>query len=166
MNTNTHQDRMDALLENYVSAYKSIHAKSCFSPEELDVVLLSMFFEKGCLYCIDAHRSISERMPDSDMEKERQLKEDALILEAKQRALSAFSRSVASRKGYSKEDIEQFFSSGHSEKQLLCVIAIHGILTWNNFFSPIYEEPLRELIKDRVMSIADIKTLEIVSLAS
>ena len=160
MKSSTQQNSYADLLDTYVSAYKSIEAKSCFTLKEQDVVLLSMFFEKGCLHCMDAHRVISARMSAQNEDDG-----STEIPEVKLKTLSAFSRSVASRKGYSKTNIEDFFNSDYSEKQLLCVIAIHGILTWNNFFSRIYEGPLAELTKNSVQSKEDIRTLEIITLA-
>lgn len=165
MNTNTRQNSKDALLESYISAYKAIHGKSCFSTKELDVVLLSMFFEKGCLHSMDAHSSISARMIHHDAISNVREKEK-MIPDQKLRSLSAFSRIVASSLGYSKNSIKRFFESGYCEKQLLCVIAIHGILTWNNFFSHIYVEPLKRITQDKVYSIAEIKTLEVITMAS
>lgn len=166
MKSDTRRNNNAALLESYVSAYRSIHAKSCFTIRELDVVLLSMFFEKACLYCMDAHKFVSGKVYGTEAVQKRGVKEDTEIPETKLKALSAFSRAVASSKGYSKAGIKHFFSSGYSEKQLLCVIAIHGILTWNNFFSRIYEEPLTEVSQKGIQDIGDIKTLELITLAS
>lgn len=166
MNSNTRQNSKDALLESYISAYRAIHTKSCFSTKEQDVVVISMFFEKGSLHCMDAHSTISASLIPSDAIDDVREKEKTIISDEKLRALSAFSRIVASSSGYSKNDIKRFFESGYAEKQLLCVIAIHGILTWNNFFSRIYEEPLKGISQNRIQSIAEIKTLEIITLAS
>ena len=154
-----------ALLETYVSAYRSIMAASVLTPQERDIMLLSMFYEKGCFHCLAAHSFINKMLIHPSGNITDPAKNISGIPAEKLTALINFSRAVASKKGYSKLAIENILEH-FTEKHMLTVIATHGILTWNNSFSEVYKEPLYTLSKNRIWNIAEIGELEMVINAS
>lgn len=154
-----------AIVETYISAYRTIEATSNFTPQERDSMLLSMFYEKGCFHCLAAHSLINKTLihpPGNITDPGKIINE---IPSEKLIALINFSRAVASKKGYSKLAIENF-REHYSEKHLLAVITTHGILTWNDSFSEIYKESLYTISKNRIWPMAEIKELEMIINAS
>ncbi len=140
-----------ALLDGYVSAYNSFRANSGFSPQEQEVVFLSVAFENNCEYCMAAHSFVGDNMTNVPLEVTNAIRNNAEIPDEKLKALSQFTRIITAKRGLpSENDISTFLSSGYSEEHILGVIACVGIKTMSNYFNHIFNTPIDDMFKSRI----------------
>jgi len=139
-----------ALLDGYVSAYNSFRSNSGFTPQEQEVVFLSVAFENECEYCMAAHSFVADNMTNVPTEVTDAIRDDTEIPEAKLKELSLFSRIVTAKRGLpSTTDIENFLKAGYTENHILGVIAGVGIKTMSNYFNHIFNTPIDAAFKGR-----------------
>lgn len=140
-----------ALLEGYVSAYNSFRLNSGFSPQEQEVIFLSIAYENGCEYCMAAHSFVGDNMTKVPIEVTNAIRNNTEIPDEKLKSLSQFSKSVTLRRGFPTEtDINNFIAAGYTEKDILGVIAGVGIKTMSNYFNHIFKTPIDDAFKSRL----------------
>ena len=140
-----------ALLDGYVSAYNSFRANSGFSPQEQEVIFLSIAYENECEYCMAAHSFVGDNMTKVPTEVTNAIRNNTEIPHEKFKALSQFSRVVTLKKGLPSEtDIDDFIKAGYNENHILGVIAGVGIKTMSNYFNHIFNTPVDDAFKSRV----------------
>ncbi|WP_282088140.1 carboxymuconolactone decarboxylase family protein [Aquimarina algiphila] len=140
-----------ALLDSYVAGYNSFRANSDFTPQEQEVVLLSVAFENGCEYCMAAHSFVGDHMTNVPAEVTNAIRDNAEIPDDKLKALSLFTKIVTSTRGLPLQtDIDSFLSAGYTEKHILGVITAVGIKTMSNYFNHIFNTVVDDVFKDRV----------------
>ncbi len=140
-----------ALLDGYVSAYNSFRANSGFSPQEQEVIFLSIAYENECEYCMAAHSFVGDNMTKVPTEVTNAIRNNTEIPHVKFKALSLFSRAVTLKRGLPSEtDINDFIKAGYNENHILGVIAGVGIKTMSNYFNHIFNTPVDDIFKSRV----------------
>lgn len=139
-----------ALLESYTSAYSSFRTNSGFTPQEQEVVFLSISYENECGYCMAAHSFVADHMTKVPAEVTNAIRDNTEIPDSKLRALSLFARVMISKRGNpSIQDIDEFLYAGYSEKNILGVIAGVGVKTMSNYFNHVFDTPVDEAFKGR-----------------
>ena len=139
-----------ALLESYVSSYDSFRANSGFTPQEQEVVFLSIAFENECEYCMAAHSFVGDVMTKVPIEVTDAIRNNSEIPDEKLKALSIFSRILTSTRGLPLDvDIDNFMNAGYTENHILGVIAGVGIKTMSNYFNHIFNTPVDDAFKAR-----------------
>lgn len=140
-----------ALLDGYVSAYNSFRANSGFSPQEQEVIFLSIAYENDCEYCMAAHSFVGDNMTKVPPEVTNAIRNNTEIVDEKFKALSLFSRAVTFKRGLPSEtDIDDFINAGYTENHILGVIAGVGIKTMSNYFNHIFKTPVDDAFKSRI----------------
>ncbi len=140
-----------ALLDGYVSAYNSFRANSGFSPQEQEVIFLSIAFENGCEYCMAAHSFVGDNMTKVPTDITNAIRNNTEIQDEKFKALSQFSKAITLKRGLPTEtDINDFTNAGYTEKHILGVIAGVGIKTMSNYFNHIFDTPVDDAFKSRI----------------
>jgi len=142
-----------ALLEGYVSAYNSFRANSGFTPQEQEVVFLSVAFENNCEYCMAAHSFVGDNMTNVPVEVTNAIRNNTLIPDDKLKALSSFARVITVKRGLPSEtDIDAFLASGYTENHILGVIAGVGVETMSNYFNHIFNTSVDAMFSTRTWS--------------
>ncbi len=142
-----------ALLDGYTAAYNSFRANSGFTPQEQEVIFLSIAFENECEYCMAAHSFVADTMTHVPTEVTDAIRNNATISDKKLRALSIFSKKVTSKRGFpTEEEISDFINAGYAKKDILGVIAAIGVKTMSNYFNHIFETPVDDAFKNRLWS--------------
>ncbi len=140
-----------ALLDGYVSAYNSFRANAGFSPQEQEVIFLSIAFENECEYCMAAHSFVGDNMTQVPIEVTNAIRNNSEIPDQKLKALSIFSRAITSKRGLpTASDIDNFLNAGYNETHILGVIAGVGIKTMSNYFNHIFNTPVDDAFKSRI----------------
>ena len=140
-----------ALLDGYVSAYNSFRTNSGFSPQEQEVIFLSIAYENGCEYCMAAHSFVGDNMTKVPTELTNAIRNNTEIPHEKFKALSLFSRAVTVKRGLPSEtDIFDFINAGYNENHILGIIAAVGIKTMSNYFNHIFKTPVDDAFKSRI----------------
>lgn len=139
-----------ALLDGYVSSYTSFRTHSGFSPQEQEVVFLSISFENNCEYCVAAHSFVGDKMTHLPTEITDAIRNDSEIPHEKFKALSIFAKIVTAKRGLPSEtDVTNFLNAGYTTKHILGVIAGVGIKTMSNYFNHIFNTSVDNAFESR-----------------
>jgi len=139
-----------ALFEGYISSYKSFRANSGFTPQEQEVVFLSISYENNCDYCMAAHSFVADNMTKVPLVITNAIRNNTDIPDLKLKALSIFSKVMLVKKGMpSTEDIDAFLTAGYRQHHILGVIAGLGVKTMSNYFNHIFKTPIDDAFKER-----------------
>jgi len=140
----------DALLDSYTYSYESFRKNSGFTPQEQEVVFLSMNYENGCEYCMAAHSVIADRMSKVPKEVTNAIRNNTEIPDEKLKVLSEFSRVMIEKRGYPTEkDIEIFLNAGYTKNHILGVITAAAIKTMSNYTNHIFDIPVDKAFESR-----------------
>ncbi len=140
-----------ALLDGYVAAYNSFRAHSGFTPQEQEVVFLSVAYVNNCDYCMAAHSFVGDNMTQVPVEVTDAIRNNSEIPDAKLKALSLFAKKMTTSRGLPSEaDIENFLNAGYTENHILGVIAGVGVKTMSNYFNHVFNTPVDTMFKDRI----------------
>ena len=144
-----------ALLEGYISAYKSFRANSGFSSQEQEVIFLSVAYENNCDYCMAAHSFVADNWSKVPESITNAIRNNANIEDEKLKALSLFSRQMTVKRGLpSNDDVQNFLDAGYTEKDILGVIAGIGVKTMSNYFNHVSNTPVDDAFKGRIWTKA------------
>ncbi len=140
-----------ALLDGYVAAYNSFRAHSGFTPQEQEVVFLSVAYVNNCDYCMAAHSFVGDNMTQVPVEVTDAIRNNSEIPDAKLKALSLFAKKMTMSRGLPSEaDIENFLNAGYTQNHILGVIAGVGVKTMSNYFNHVFNTPVDTMFKDRI----------------
>lgn len=96
-----------SLLDSYTYSYHSFRDNSGFTPQEQEVIFLSVAVENGCEYCVAAHSFIADKMRNVPVDITNAIRDSATINNPKLKALSRFTRMVTAKRGNpSAEDLD------------------------------------------------------------
>lgn len=122
------------LLETYMQGYARFRADSGFSPQEQEVVFLTISRYHRCHYCVAAHSLIADKMSGVAAEVLVALRNGQPLPDAKLQALSHFTEvMVDSRGNPSPEDLQAFRDAGYSDLQALEIVLALAVKTLSNF---------------------------------
>ncbi|NMH87128.1 carboxymuconolactone decarboxylase family protein [Flavivirga sp. Y03] len=140
-----------ALLDGYVAAYNSFRVHSGFTPQEQEVVFLSIAYVNNCDYCMAAHSFVGDHMTHVPKEVTDAIRNNSEIPDAKLKALSLFAKEVTISRGLPSEvDIESFLNAGYTQNHILGVISGVGVKTMSNYFNHIFKTSVDAIFKDRI----------------
>ncbi len=127
-----------ALLKGYTTL-NGIFEKSGLSPEERQIVLLSVSRKNSCHYCMAAHTSIAQ-MQKVPSEVIRALRDGTAIDDPKLEALRTFTDKLVESRGFPGEaDVAAFLAAGYGKQHVLDVILGIGLKTLSNYTNHIVE---------------------------
>jgi AhpD family alkylhydroperoxidase len=140
-----------ALIESYIASYTSFREHSGFTPQEQEVVFLSVAFENNCDYCMAAHSFVGDNMTKVPTAVTDAIRNNTEIPDVKLKALSAFSKVMTSTRGLqSEEDTNAFLDAGYTEENILGVIAGIGVKTMSNYFNHFFRTEVDPAFESRV----------------
>lgn len=139
-----------ALFESYVAAYTSFREKAGFSPQEQEVIFLSIAYENNCDYCMAAHSFVGDNMTNVPKEVTDAIRNNTEIKDEKLKALSDFSKIMTVTRGLpSKEAVDSFLAAGYTEEDILGVIAGIGVKTMSNYFNHFFKTEVDSAFSSR-----------------
>lgn len=133
-----------AVLEAYRTLNELFTSKTSLSPEQQNVVWLTIAVENGCHYCVPAHTAIAKSMQVS-AEVIDALRDGNRVPDGSLEALRVFTRKVVrERGGVSEQDVQEFMDAGHSRQQVLEVVLGVSQKVLSNYINAIARTPLDE----------------------
>lgn len=139
-----------SLLDSYTYAYHSFRDRSGFSPQEQEIIFLSVAVENGCEYCVAAHSFIADRMSKVPAEITDAIRNGTEINDEKLSTLSRFTRTVTATRGnLSAADLNSFYEAGYTEKDVLGVITGVGVKTFSNYFNHVFNTEVDQPFAER-----------------
>jgi len=140
----------DALIDAYTYSYESFRKNAGFTPQEQEVIFLSMNYENGCEYCMAAHSVIADRMSKVPVEITDAIRDNTEIPDQKLKALSQFSKKMIEKRGYPSEaDIENFLNAGYTKSHILGIVAGAAVKTMSNYTNHIFDIPVDKAFESR-----------------
>lgn len=128
-----------------LEAYKTLHQlfmSTSFSGEELTVVWQGINVEHGCGYCVPAHTGIAHSMK-VDPALTEALRNQAPMPTAKLQALFDMTLTIVRNRGHVlQEDLDNFYSAGYGEQQVLEIILGLSQKIISNYTNHIANTPL------------------------
>lgn len=138
------------LLETYLYGYKKFRKDSGFTPQEQEVVFLTISFENGCDYCLAAHSLVADFQSKVPLEVTEAIRNGEEIIDPRLKALSEFTKILLNKRGRpSQEDVDKFLNAGFSQEQILAIILAISVKTISNYTNHIFQTPLDTAFKVR-----------------
>jgi len=139
-----------SLLTSYISSYNAFREESGFTPQEQEVVLLSISYVNECDYCMAAHSFVADKMSNVPAEVTDAIRDGQEIPDSKLKALSKFTKKVVEDRGFvSQEAIQEFLDAGYEKKHVFGVITGVGVKTMSNYMNHIAETPVDDVFSER-----------------
>jgi len=139
-----------ALLDAYTHSYDSFRKNAGFTPQEQEVVFLSMNYVNGCEYCMAAHSVIADRISKLPSEVTDAIRNNTEIKDKKFRALSEFSKAMIVKRGYpSEEEIANFLDAGFTKSHILGIVAGAAVKTMSNYTNHIFDISVDKAFENR-----------------
>ncbi len=130
-----------------LEAYKQLGAlleKSSLTPEEQQIVLISVSIENRCEYCVAAHSFIARNMVKVDGARIDALRGQSCLQDQKLNALVAFTRAVVRERGWVQggQELKDFFAAGYTQQNALEVVLGVSMKTLSNYTNHLTDTPL------------------------
>lgn len=129
-----------------VSAYAQlnglIQSAATLTPQEQQVVMLSISGANGCKYCMAAHSAVAA-MVQTPAATVAALRECALPENPRMAALVRFARQLVAERGWVKDEaVQAFVDAGFTRAQVLEVLVILAMKTLSNYANHLANTPL------------------------
>ncbi|MEM8756909.1 MAG: carboxymuconolactone decarboxylase family protein [Planctomycetota bacterium] len=136
-----------ALVGSYLSTQQAIQTQGAFSPQESNVIQLTVARLNGCEYCVNGHAMVGEMMLGQDPAEVGALSKGGLLDNAKHQTLKAFTEAVYEQQGrVTDAQLEEFYAAGYTRRHALDVVANIAAKVMSNFTNQLAETPLDEPI--------------------
>lgn len=131
------------LLDTYLHGYAAFRNDSGFTPQEQEVIFLTISRENGCEYCVSAHSMIADSKSKVPPAVTDAIRTGAPIPDGQLAALAKFTqRMVASRGLPSHAEVETFLRSGYTEHHILEIVLAIAVKTLSNYANHLFHTPL------------------------
>ncbi len=126
----------------YLTLTDLIGTHSGLTPQEQQVVMLSVSAENGCEYCVAAHTVVAG-MYKTPADAVAAIRSGTAPADARLAALASFTRSVVKNRGWVPESEQQaFLDAGFSVSHVFDVLTILALKTLSNYANHLGNPPL------------------------
>ena len=138
------------LLETYLYGYDQFREQSAFTPQEQEVVFLTLSRANGCEYCVGAHSFIADKMSEVPADVTDAIRDDKPIADKQYAALNTFTKVMHEKRGLpSQVDVESFLAAGYSERHILDIVTAIAVKSMSNFSNHLFHTKLDEMFAER-----------------
>jgi len=142
-----------SLLDSYNQTYNSFREHAGFTPQEQEVIFLSISFENSCHYCMAAHSFLADNASNVPEEVTEAIRNGEELPDPKLDALSKFARSMVVQRGQlPKEDLQAFLDAGYEKHHILGIITAVGVKIFSNYINHVVQTPVDEMFADHSWS--------------
>lgn len=150
-NMYTKMSNNTSLLDAYTYSYNSFRVNSGFTPEEQEVIFLSIAYENNCEYCMAAHSFVGDMMSKVPTKVTDAIRAGKQIPDVKLAALSRLSRSLTVNRGVVLQgEIDAFIAVGYTEVHVLGIITGVAVKTLSNYSNHIANPDVDDAFAGRV----------------
>jgi uncharacterized peroxidase-related enzyme len=129
-----------AALEAYATLW-GIVEKTNFTPQERNIVYLSIIYENECTYCMAGHTNLS-RMAKVDDAAISAVRDGTAIADARMEALHSFAALVTRNRGVvSQADVAAFKAAGYTNQAVLDVLVLAATKLISNYTNHLADTP-------------------------
>ncbi len=148
-NMYTNMVHSPALLENYLHGYALFRNESGLTPEEQEVIFLTISHENSCHYCEAAHSMLADKKSGVSKENIEAIRNNKSLAESNLDQLSSFTRAMVKTRGLpTSDDVTNFLGAGYAEKNILDIILAIAVKTLSNYSNHIFHTHVDEMFHD------------------
>lgn len=126
----------------YLQLNGLIKEHAALTPQEQQIVMLSVSVENDCEYCVAAHTVVAG-MVKTPPDAVQAVREGAALDDPRLAALSSFTRSLVKHRGWVPEAEQQaFFAAGFTRQHVFDLITIVALKTLSNYANHLGDPPL------------------------
>jgi len=138
------------LQDTYDVGYQHFRKSSGFSPQEQEVVFVTVSMENECGYCAAAHSFIADNMSNVPTEVTNAIRDGKEIPDAKLKALSKFTKIMFESRGNpTEEQAKAFLEAGYTDKHILGIILALAVKTLSNYSNHVFYTEIDEAFQGR-----------------
>jgi uncharacterized peroxidase-related enzyme len=138
-----------SLLNAYMKTDETFRKDSGFTPQEQEVILLSVAVYNECEYCVAAHSFIAKHQSKVPKDVIDALRNRKVLPEAKYEALSKFAVSVANERGFPTQEATNALKQvGYTDLHVAGVITGVGMKTFSNYINHISETEVDDMFAE------------------
>ncbi len=129
------------MLKAYLAMGEALEASS-LTPQEQQVVVLTVSYVNECTYCMAAHSAVAKmvELPDGEISA---LRDGRPLSDAKHEALRRFAKILVEKRGWAPdEEVAAFLAVGYTRAQILEVIVGIAFKTLSNFTDHLADTPI------------------------
>ncbi len=130
-----------SMLKAYLALGEALETSS-LTPQEQQVVVLTVSYLNQCVYCMTVHSAVAKMvgLPEGEISA---LREGRPLSNAKLEALSRFAGLMVDQRGRaSEDDVTAFLAAGYTQAQILEVIVGLAFKTLSNFTNHLADTPI------------------------
>lgn len=138
-----------SLLSAYTKADDTFRNNSGFTPQEQEIILLSVAIFHGCTYCVAAHSFLAIKEGNVARDVLEAIRDQKELPDDKLNALSKFAISVAKERGYPTDDAtKNLKDAGYKDEHVAGVITGVGMKTMSNYINHIAKTKVDDMFAD------------------
>jgi uncharacterized peroxidase-related enzyme len=142
-NMYTRMANSPGLFDAYQQGYAAFRTASGFTPDEQEVVFLTISRVNGCEYCMAAHSFVADKLANVPGAVTDAIRNDTAIPDEKLSALAKFTRVMVEQRGLPEtRDVEAFLAAGYSDRQILEIILAIAVKTLSNYANHLFHTPV------------------------
>jgi uncharacterized peroxidase-related enzyme len=127
------------LLSTYLHGYEYFRKDSGFTPQEQEVVFLTISREHSCHYCVAAHSTLADKMSKVPVEVTDAIRDGKQVPDQKLGALHRFTQAMVQSRGFPKQaDVQAFLAAGYNERQILEIVLALAVKTISNYSNHLF----------------------------
>ncbi len=130
-----------SMLKAYLALGEALEASS-LTPQEQQVVVLTVSYLNQCAYCMTAHSAVAKMvgLPEGEISA---LREGRPLSDEKLQALNSFGGLMVDQRGRaSEDDVTAFLAAGYTQAQILEVIVGLDFKKLSNFTNHLADTPI------------------------
>jgi len=149
-NMYTGMANLPPLLQTYLDGYDRFRSECGLSPQEQEVVFLTISRRNGCGYCMAAHSTIADKMSGVPEPVTDALREGHPLPDDRLEALRQFTDIMVETRGHpGHDDLQAFLDAGYREADVLAIILAIAVKTLSNFSNHVLRPEVDELFRER-----------------
>ncbi|QIT56090.1 carboxymuconolactone decarboxylase family protein [Aquisalimonas sp. 2447] len=138
------------VLTTYQHGYAYLRQNSGFTPQQQEVVFLTISVANGCGYCRSAHGTIADNMSKVPKEVTDAILDGKPAPDETLAALQRFVQVMFDTRGKPEpSDVETFKAAGFSERHVMEVILALAVKTLSNYTNHIFHTPVDDAFAGR-----------------
>lgn len=138
------------LQDTYDVGYQHFRKSSGFTPQEQEVVFVTVSMENSCGYCAAAHSFIADNMSKVPKEVTNAIRDGKELPDAKLNSLSTFTKIMfESRGNLTDSEAKAFLEAGYTEKHILGIILALAVKTISNYSNHVFHTEVDEAFQGR-----------------
>lgn len=138
-----------AMVEAYATLHRLLASKTSLTPQEIQVLALTIARENGCEYCVAAHtwRAEQDKLSDAAIAA---IRDSQPLPDPKLAALSDFAAEMVRARGWLDDAaVERFMAAGYSRANVMDVLVAVAWKTLSTYVNHLADTPLDEAFEPK-----------------